>query len=342
MENELTTEELGQIIRAARVLSTDFSEEQIQSLSYGWQRLADSGFLDAVWGMTRLQQEQGTSCSEALDANKELLQKMESLESKLAVLKEKVAQEHNKHSEAVKVNQHLASKINAVKRELQATQTAIQKEQEQLSSFQEKAEKEKSRIEKELERCKKNAGITAEEIAAAGQLKVGVEKSGFSLETILGLAGEFASYQDARDRLAEALKTGQTLTEYISTLEQKSEEKKNDIAAEIEQLVSQRNSKQSRVDDLQKTCHKLEISLAQFNADVDEEQELRQFYVRYSPFIDLLEYLMSWDSLYSWRCDNPMCAPYAGITRFLTNRPVRKCPNCGQSIIKLDPEPSSS
>jgi hypothetical protein len=37
-----------------------------------------------------------------------------------------------------------------------------------------------------------------------------------------------------------------------------------------------------------------------------------------------------------------MCAPYAGITRFLTNRPVRKCPHCGQSIIKLDPEPSSS
>ena len=159
---------------------------------------------------------------------------------------------------------------------------------------------------------------------------------------MLGLAGEFVPYQDARDRLAEALKNGQTITEYISTLEQKSEEKKSDIAAEIEQLVSQRNSKQSRIDELQKTCHKLEISLAQFNAEVDEEQELRQFYVRYSPFIDLLEYLMSWNSLYSWRCDNPMCAPYAGITRFLTNRPVRKCPNCGQSIIKLDPEPSSS
>ncbi len=339
METEITAEELGQIIRAARVLSTDFSEEQIQSLSYGRQRLADSGFLDAVWGMVRLQQEQGTSCSEALDANKELLQKMESLESELAVLKEKVAQEHNKHNEATRVHQQLLGKIAAANKELEVTQAAIQKEQEQLSAFQEKAEKEKKRIERELERCKKDAGITAEEIAAAGQLKAEVEKSEFSLETMLGLAGEFAPYQDARDRLAEALKNGQTLMKHIATLERELAEKKRESAAEIEQMVSQRNSTQSRVDELQKTCHKLEISLAQFNADVDEEQELRQFYVRYSPLSDLLEYLVTWRQVYFLRCDNPMCAPYAGITHFWTDRKVRKCPHCGLSMIKPDPEP---
>jgi len=339
MENEITAEELGQIVRAARVLSTDFSEEQIQSLSIGWQRLADSGFLDAVWGMTHLQQEQGTSCSEALDANKELLQKIESLESKLAVLKEKVAQEHNKHNEATMVHQQLLGKTAAAKNELDLTQSTIQKEQEKLSDFQEKSEDKKKRIEKEVERCKKNAGITGKEIAAAGQLKLEVENSGFNLETMLELAGEFASYHDAGDRLAEALKTGQTLTEYISTLEQKSEEKKSDIAAEIEQLVSQRNSKQSEVEQLQKVCHKLEISLAQFNTDVDEEQELRQFYVRYSPLSELLEYLVTWRQVYFLRCDNPMCAPFVGITHFWTDRKVRKCPHCGLSMIKPDPEP---
>jgi hypothetical protein len=339
METEITAEELGQIVRAARVLSTDFDEEQIQSLSYAWQRLADSGFLDAVWGMTRLQQEQGTSCSEALDANKELLKKMESLESKLAVLKEKVAQEDNKHNEAIRVHQQLLGKIAAAKNEHDLTQTAIRKEQEQLSSFQERAENEKKRIEKELERCKKNAGVTAKEIATAGQLKAEVEKSGFSLETMLGLAGEFAPYQDARDRLAEVLKNGQTLTESISTLEQKSGEKKSDIAAEIEQMVSQRNSTQSQVEHLQKTRHNLEISLAQFNIDVDEEQELRQFYVRYSPLSDLLDYLVTWRQVYFLRCDNPLCAPYAGITHFWTDRKVRTCPHCGLSMIKPDPEP---
>ena len=339
METEITAEELREIVRAARVLSTDFDEEQIQSLSYAWQRLADSGFLDAVWGMVRLQQEQGTSCSEALDANKELLKQKGNLERDLVILGERVKLEQNKRNESININQQLASQINTAKNELQATKTAILKEQEQLLSFQEKTENEKRRIERELERCKKAAGVTAKEIAAAGQLKLEVEKSGFNLETMLGLAGEFAPYQDAGDRLAEALKTGQTLTEYISTLEQKSEEKKSDIAAEIEQLVSQRNSKQFQVEQLQKVCHNLEISLAQFNADVDEEQELRQFYVRYSPLSDLLECLVTWRQVYFLRCDNPMCAPYTGITHFWTDRKVRKCPHCGLSMIKPDPEP---
>ena len=342
MENEITTEEMGQIIRAARVLATDFDDEQIQSLSYAWQRLADTGFLDAVWGMVRLQQEQGISCSEALDANEELLKQKERLEREVAVLREQVKQEQNKHSEAVKVTQQLVGKINTSKDELQATQTATQKEQERLSSFHEKAERKKRRIEKELERCKKSAGVTAEEIAAAGQLKAEVEKSGFSLETTLGLAGEFAPFQDARDRLAEVLKNSQTLTEYVATLERESSEKKRDIAAEMERLASERNSEQSQVNQLQKNRHKLEISLDQLHADVDEEQGLRQFYLRYSPFIDLLEYLMRWEFLYSWRCDNPVCDPFAGITRFLTDRLVTRCPHCGLGAIRLDPEPSSS
>ncbi|MFC1908961.1 hypothetical protein ACFLXD_03875 [Chloroflexota bacterium] len=339
METEITAEELGQIVRAARVLSTDFDEEQIQSLSYAWQRLADSGFLDAVWGMVRLQQEQGTSCSEALDANKELLKQKGNLERDLVILGERVKLEQNKRNESININQQLASQINTAKNELQATKTAILKEQEQLLSFQEKVENKKRRIEKELERCKKNAGVTAEEIAAAGQLKAEVEKSGFRLETMLGLAGEFAPYQEARDRLAEALKSGQTLTEYAATLERESSDKKREIAVEIEQLVSQRNSKQSQIEQLQKVCHNLEISLAQFNVDVEEEQELRQFYVRYSPLSDLLEYLVTWRQVYFLRCDNPMCAPYAGITHFWTDRKVRKCPHCGLSMIKPDPEP---
>ena len=150
MENKITTEELGQIIRAARVLATDFDEEQVQSLAYAWQQLKDTGFLDAVWGMVRLQREQGTSCSEALDANKELLKQKKSLESELAILGERVKLEQNRRNEAIKVNQQLAGQINAAKNELQATQAAIQKEQEQLSSFQEKAEKKKRSIEKEL------------------------------------------------------------------------------------------------------------------------------------------------------------------------------------------------
>ena len=339
MENEITTEELGQIIRAARVLSTDFSEEQIQSLSYAWQKLADSGFLEAVWGMVRLQEEQGISCSEALAANQDLLKQETRLEKELAILKEQVKQEQNKHVEATKAHQQLVGKINTANNELMVTQTAIQKEQERLLAFQKKADKERGRIEEELEQCKKNAGVTTQDIAAASQLKVEVEKSGFSLETMLGLAQEFAPYQDARDRLAGALNNSQSLTEYISTLEQKSAEKKRDIADAIDRLVSRQNNEQAKVNQLQQACRQLETSVALLHADLDEEQGLRQFYIRYSPLSNLLEYLVSWKQVYFLRCDNPMCAPFAGITRFWTDRLARKCPYCGLNMIKPDPEP---
>jgi hypothetical protein len=31
--------------------------------------------------------------------------------------------------------------------------------------------------------------------------------------------------------------------------------------------------------------------------------------------------------------------PFAGITRFWTDKPVRKCPHCGLGMINPDPEP---
>jgi hypothetical protein len=233
----------------------------------------------------------------------------------------------------------LVSKINAANNELRAIQSDKQTEVELLSSFQEKAEKEKKRIERELERCKKAAGVTAEEIASTGQLKAEVEKSGFNLETMLGLIGEFAPYQDARDRLAGALKTGQSLTEYISTLEQKSEEKRRDVSIAINQLRKRRIAEESEAKRLEQVRRQLEINVSRLHADLDEEQGLRQFYIRYSPLSELLEYLVSWKQVYFLRCDNSMCAPFAGITRFWTDRPVRKCPHCGSGMINPDPEP---
>jgi len=257
----------------------------------------------------------------------------------VVILREQVKQEQNKRSEDMKVNQQLVGKINTAKNELQAIQSDTQAEVAYLSSFQEKAEKEKRRIGKELERCKKNAGVATEEIAAAGQLKVEVEKSGFSMETMLGLVQEFAPYQDAKDRLAGALKTSLSLTEYISTLKQNSEENNRAIKAEIDLLLNRKGAESSEAKRLEQVRRQLEINVSRLHADLDEEQRLRQFYIRYSPLSELLEYLVSWKQVYFLRCDNTMCAPYAGITRFWTDRPVRKCPLCGLSMIKPDPEP---
>jgi hypothetical protein len=178
-----------------------------------------------------------------------------------------------------------------------------------------------------------------EEIVAAGQLKAEVEKSGFSLETILGLAEEFASYKDARKRLVEVLKTSLSLTKYLATLKQESEEKKRATNSEIGHLLNRKSAEESELKRLEQTRHQLEINVSRLHSDVDEQQGLRRFYMRYSPLSDLLEYLVTWRQVYFLRCENPMCAPFAGVTHFWTDRPVRKCPHCGLSMIKPDPEP---
>ncbi len=336
MENGMTSEELGQIIRAARVLAMDFSEEQLKSLFDAQQKLADSGFLEAVWGMARLQEELGISCSEALDANQKLLKQKQKLESEVAILKDRVDQEQIKHSEAKKIHQQMVDNIKAAKSELEAVQSDVQKEQDQLLSLRKRTETEKGRMEKELERCRKNAGVSLEEIVTAGQLKTEVEKSGFALETILGLVQEFAPYQDARDRLAGALKTGQSIMEYVSALGKKSEESERSIKAEIDQLLNRKSAEEREVKRLEQARGQLEINVTQLHADIEEEQNLRQFYVRYSPLSKLMEYLMNWKEIYYLRCENPGCAPFAGMTRFWTDRNVSRCPHCGSGLIKPD------
>ncbi|MBN2076863.1 MAG: hypothetical protein JW762_15070 [Dehalococcoidales bacterium] len=338
MEEEITAEELGQIIKAAKVFSKDFDEEQIQSLSYAGPRLADSGFLDAVWGMNRLQQEQGISCSEALDAHKAFLKQKEKLERDLASLKGKILQEQSKYSEAKQLYQQLAGEINLAKNELKTIQDETRTAFTNFSSIQEKAEKEKKRIQRDLDRCKEKANVTADEIQVAGQLNAEVEKSGFGLETMLGLAAEFAPYQDARERIAEVLKTSQSLTQHLANLEHDSEEKKKAVKTEIDELLNRKVAEESELKHLEQAHRQLESNVSRLHTDVDEEQGLRQFYMRYSGWSGLLEYLATWRQIYFFRCENPMCAPFAGITHFWTDRLVTRCPHCGLGMIKPDPE----
>jgi DNA repair exonuclease SbcCD ATPase subunit len=335
MEIEITAEELGQLIRSARVLSPDFSERQFHSLCAAQGKLTDSGFLEAVWGMVHLQEEQGISCSEVLDANHALLKQKTKLENEVADIKEKLTQEQNKYNVAKTECQQLLNKINVANNELKVIHNDILKAQEYKSSFQKEVENENRQIEKDLEQCKKNAGVTAEDIVEASRLKAEVEKSGFNLETTLGLVQEFAPYQDAKDRLAGVLKTHQSITQSISALE----EKERGISAAIDLILQRKSAEEGELKRLEESRRRLEISLSRLQDDLEGEQGLRQFYVRYSPLSNLLEYLASWRQIYFLRCDNPICDPFAGVTRFWTDKPVRKCPHCGLGMINPDPEP---
>ena len=52
-----------------------------------------------------------------------------------------------------------------------------------------------------------------------------------------------------------------------------------------------------------------------------------------------MEYLASWPQIFFLRCENAMCAPFNGITRFWTDKPATRCPHCGLGQLRADPEP---
>ena len=104
-------------------------------------------------------------------------------------------------------------------------------------------------------------------------------------------------------------------------------------------MLNRKGAEESEIKSLERTRHQLEINVSRLHSDVEEEQGLRRFYMRYSPLSDLLEYLVTWRQVYFLRCGNPMCVPFSGITHFWTDRKVTSCPHCGLKMIEPDPEP---
>lgn len=218
MDIELSPEQINQIVRAARVLAPGFSEEQLQWLVDCQRWLADSGFCEAAWGLVRLEQERDITCAKALDACEELLQEKAQLEAGLARLKEKEQTQQMANREAEGEYQRIKEATEQAKKELAELKAERQREEKELVAFNKKAEREKKRIAQEVEEYRQKANVSEQEVAAARQLKAEVERCGFSLELMLGLSREFADYQDAREKLAEALKKHRTLTEYLAAM----------------------------------------------------------------------------------------------------------------------------
>ncbi len=72
MANEFTAEELKEVIRAARIFNPGFSEEQFQSLTELEARLTDSGYLETVSGLLRLERETGVPLSQVFETRDRL------------------------------------------------------------------------------------------------------------------------------------------------------------------------------------------------------------------------------------------------------------------------------
>jgi len=328
MGPEFTPEQINQIVRAARVLAPGFTEEQLQWLIDCQPRLADAGFCEAARVVARFERERDVSCANILDACERLLQEKAGLEAEVARLEEKLQAQQN-------ANQEAEEKYRQV---IEATKQARKKLAE-LTAKREKAEAEKKHIDQEVKEYRQKANVTQQEIDAAAQLKTQVEKCGFSLEQMLGLSQEFAGHEDAREHLTAGLKKYRDLTRYLEALEKWAADRKGALELELANLELQRKWQQSQIKGLEEGRHHLETVIANLQADVAGEEEMRRFYRRYYGFSGLMEYLATWDQVIFLRCDNPASAVASFFDhsvagpRFWTDKPLVRCPHCSLSLI---------
>jgi len=334
MEPEFTLEEINQIVRAARVLAPGFTEEQFQWLINCQPRVADSRFCEAAHVVARFERERGVSCADALDACERLLQEKTELQAEVARLEEKLQAQQN-------TNQEAEEKYRQV---IEATEQA-RKELAELRAEGEKAENEKRLTDREVEEYRQKANLTKQEMDAAVQVKAQVDKCGFSLEQMLGLSQEFAGHQDAREKLAAGLKKYRDLSGYLEALEKWGKDRKGALESEVATLESQRKWQQSQIRSLEEGRHHLETVIANLQADVVAEEEMRRFYRRYYGVSGLLEYLASWEQVIFLRCDNPVSAVASFFNRsvagprFWTDKPLARCPHCGLATLIPDKNP---
>ncbi len=338
MIDEFTPEELKEVIRAARIFNPGFGEEQFESLIELETRLTESGYLETVSGLWKLEKETGVPLSQVLETRERLLRENEELRQKviarnteLEALEGRLKAVEQKYREVVRAVQDATTRLEELRR-------ARAREEREHAAFQRKAAMERQRIDEELAECRRKVNVNKEEVVAAGQIKAEVEKHGFTLELALSVAGEFAGYGDASERLAAGLKKEGSLTRYSKELEDWGNGRRVALLSEMSRLEAQNRQ-------LEEERLKLQTGLAQLRVDEAVEQELRQFYHRFGGLGGVLELLSKWKRVYPLRCNNPAYIvtrafnPSAGCARIWTDKLFsNRCPHCGLNTLDFDAE----
>jgi predicted nucleic acid-binding Zn-ribbon protein len=337
MEQQFTADEIKDAAKTARVYCHGFTEDMFESLMELERRITDSGYLEAVLGLIRMDEEKGILCTEALDACEKLLKQKAKLEREVPDLEER------RESLAVQIKQsnaeyeQIKKDVAKAREELEQIRNEYAAAENKLEAFNRKAEKEKQHIEKEVEDSYQQASVTKEEIMTAGKVKADVESQGFTLELVLDLSKEFAGYKNVREKLANGLKEHGSLNKYLDELDEWGNRERARIMAEIASLESQKKG-------LNSENILLGNVLSQLQADIAREEELRRFYRRYAGYSELLEKLAKWEQVYFMRCGNPVnmgtCVidKKLGNPHFWTEKPPVSCPHCGYPRTYFDTE----
>ena len=335
MNQEFTIDEVKDVTRMARIHCPGFSEDEFEGLMELERHIGSSGYLEAVQGLIRLEEEKGISCTEALDACEELNEQKTKLEQEVPALEQRVeslvSQIKQSNTEYEQVRKALAK----AGQDLAQTRSEYASAEKKLEAFNQKMEKEKQLIGKKVEDSYQQADVTKEEVTTAGQIKTEVEKCGYTLELVLGLSREFAGHKNARERLAEGLKEHGSLNKYLDDLHNGATKERERVISEIRVLESKKKA-------LSTESGNMRNILAQLQADVAYEEDLRRFHRRYFPLCGLLDNLSTWTQVFFMRCANPASTVAGffdktkGNHHFWTDKPAAACPHCGYQILQFD------
>ena len=324
MADEFTKEELKEVIRAARVFNPGFSEDEFQSLMELERHISDSGYLETVRGLRKLEDEKGIPLSQALETHDQLLQENEELAQKVAARNTKLEDRERHLRETEEKLQKVATAVQDATTRLGELRREEEREEKQLETFRNKATREKERINEELAQYRRRANVTEAEVATAGRVKAEVTKHGFNLDLALGVAAEFAGYTNARERLAEALKKQGKLTSYVTTLE-----------ADVKALGENRGNMEGIVSRLEGERAQYEAILSQLKAEIAQKGDIVGFYNRYVHLRSLIEYLGSRNQVTFHHCT--WCGAFFWV--LLPGKvpsSTYKCPWCGFALVEFD------
>ncbi len=341
MSREFTNGEVKEAVGAARIYCPGLSEAQFQSLVEMEKHLSDSGYLEAVGGLARLEKD-GTPCTKALDEYKAFLRRLSDLENKTSEAQAKLEGLEKEKRQAEEACRQIKDSLQQAQKGLDQIRAARAKEERELVEFRALSVKEKDRLDRDVARCQQKANVNKEDIAAAGTLKTEVEAFGFTIQLMLDLARELANSENARDELATVLQKWGTLNGYIADLDGQYQEKKKVLESELEIAQAEKAKRQAEFKDMEAARHNLENVLSQLRSNLAYEDDLRKFYRRYWGVSSLMEYLATWEQVLFLRCNSPIStmtsffnAP-AGLVRFWTDKPAAVCPHCGMKNMLFD------
>jgi len=335
MNHGFSVEEIRNVIMTARVHCPGFSENMFESLMELEKHVADSGYLEVIQGILRLEEEKGVACTEALDACKDLMGQKTKLERLIPDLEKRAESLAEQIKRASAEYEQMQKAIATTQQDLEQIKNEHAEAEKKLVTFNKKLEKEKQRIEKEIEQCHKEADVSREEVTAASRLKKEAESRGFNIELMLDLSKEFAGYKNAGKELAEALKKHTSLKKYLYDLADWSKKEGERVTAEISSLESQKKV-------VADESTRLTNTIAQLQADIKGEEDLRRFYYRYVGVSGLMEHLASWAQVFFVRCTHPAFMitgafdANSGNARFWTDKPPAMCPQCGYRQLVYD------